>query len=110
MASEYDNTEQADRAFVILSQIFGAFAHGAGGVRVDGAVILQARDDYNKVVTDNAARWDRVESAVLESARHMGRLAASKAFQRDSPIINIDDYRVARQSIVSFGLCPFSQQ
>ena len=44
MATEKGNYGDADRAFVILSQIFGAFAHGAGGVRVDGQVILQARD------------------------------------------------------------------
>ena len=108
MASDYGGPDGADRAFVILSQIFGAFAHGAGGLRVDGKVILQARADYDIVIRRYADEWAKYESAVLEAARNMGRLAAAKALNRDSIGIELVDYQSARRSIAGFGICPFA--
>ena len=107
MATEKGNYGDADRTFVILSQIFGAFAHGAGGLAVDGAVILKARDDYDALITRFADKWSDFELAVLESARAMGRLAAHKALHRDATRITVEDYSDARAIIGRLRICPF---
>jgi len=96
----------SDDVFVILSQIFGAFAHGAGGLSVEGKVILQARSDYTPLITENLKRWRRLELPVIESARLMGRLAGHGALGRDG-LISMADYQRAREIIARLGLCPF---
>jgi hypothetical protein len=95
-----------DDVFVILAKIFGAFAHGADGLSVDGKVILQARTDYVPIITTNLERWRRLELPVLESARLMGKLAAHVALGRDG-LITLEDYQRARAIIGRLGLCPF---
>jgi hypothetical protein len=96
----------SDDVFVILSQIFGAFAHGAEGLSVDREVILQARTDYTPVVTEFAKRWPKVEQGVLKSARLMGRLAAELASGRGG-LITRADYQKAREIIIASSICPF---
>lgn len=104
MATDYQGSDQT---FVILSQIFGAFAHGAGGMIVHGEVILQARADYQPVITQHADKWSRVQLRVLEAARSMGRLAAHKALSRGQAQIAIEDYAGARREVAGLAICPF---
>jgi hypothetical protein len=99
--------EMNDDVFVILSQIFGAFAHGADGLPVDGKVILQARADYLPIVTRRVKEWHELELGVLAAARLMGKLAGHFALGRDGHIIE-EDYVRARGVIGKYlNLCPF---
>ena len=103
MSEEKIGEAMLDSVFVRLSQIFGAFAHGAGGMAVGGEVILAARDHYARTLKQYESEWSRLELGLLESARAMGRLAAEfatiKGSERRRLIITNEEYQAARDAI-----------
>ena len=107
MADTRKRSALPDDVFVILAEIFGAFGHGAGGLRVEPAVVRRATKDYTDVIQQNASNWDAVEIAVLEAARVTGRLAAHRALNDGRIRITVADYLAALQIILKVKICPF---
>ncbi len=108
----YPDTLTFDRtSFAILVQIFGAFAHGAGGLMVEDEVILAATEDYAPKVDRGREEWASEGLQVLELTRAIGRLAAHRALSHGRVVIQHSDYRHARErvgvAVGAFKGCPF---
>jgi hypothetical protein len=110
MASEsYGLPPLSDEGFIILTQIFAAFAHGAGGLLINGDAILAARADYSGNVEARKEQWPTEAPVVLGLAYRMGRMAAHIALGRGSTVIDKTDYVESRQKTRSSDhhFCPF---
>ncbi len=110
MASEsYGPPPLSDEGFIILTQIFAAFAHGAGGLLINGDAILAARADYSGNVEARKEQWPTEAPVVLGLAYRMGRMAAHIALGRGSTVIDKTDYVESRQKTRSSDhhFCPF---
>ena len=97
----------SDEGFVILSQIFCAFAQGADGVGIDGSAILAARADYRDPIEREKEKWPIHSPQVLSLSRTMGKVAAHVALTEGSITIMEAHYRTARNIIHGAAFCPF---
>jgi len=96
-----------DDGFVILSQIFCAFAQGVDGLSIDGGAILAARSDYTAPIEHAKEQWSTHGPLVLSLSRAMGRLAAHMALAEGKITIEAEHYRSAREAIHAVAFCPF---
>ena len=99
--------ELSDDGFVILSQIYCAFAQGADGLYIDGAAFLAARNDYRGPIEREKEKWSIHAPQVLSLSRTMGRVAAHLALTEGSITILEKHYRSARNIIHEAAFCPF---
>ena len=99
--------ELSDDGFVILSQIYCAFAQGADGLNIDGEAFLAARDDYRDPIEREKAKWSIHAPQVLSLSRTMGRVAAHLALSEGRITIMESHYRSARNIIHEAAFCPF---
>jgi hypothetical protein len=99
--------ELSDEGFVILSQIFCAFAQGADGLYIDGSAFLAAREDYRGPIERDKGEWSTNGPHVLALSRAMGKLAAQRAMADGQITIAAQHYRSARTVIHSIAFCPF---
>lgn len=73
----------------ILDQILVAFGQGTGAVRVAREAAAALRDHYEPYADDKVlAVWGTVAVQILERIRAMGRLAALRATEAASTVIN----------------------
>jgi hypothetical protein len=97
----------SDDGFVILSQIYCAFAQGADGLSIDGGAFLAARDDYRGPIEREKDKWELHAPQVLSLSRTMGRVAAHIALTEGRITIQASHYRSARNIIHEAAFCPF---
>jgi hypothetical protein len=103
----FSHTELSDDGFVILSQIFCAFAQGADGLSIDGSAYLAARNDYSGPVERDKGKWHTDGPQVLAVSRAMGRLAAHIALAEGGITILATHYQSARSMVHGVAFCPF---
>jgi hypothetical protein len=99
--------ELSDDGFVILAQIFGAFAQGADGLYVDPEVILTARRDYSGPIERDKELWPTEGPRTLLLTRAMGKLAAHMAMAEGKVTVQPRHYRDARRAVHTMAICPF---
>lgn len=90
----------ADDVFVILAQIFGAFAQGSDGLYIDPKVILAARDDYAPAIEKRKHLWPAEAAQILRLTKAMARLAAHLALAGGEVTITVAHYTTARRRMV----------
>jgi hypothetical protein len=101
------STVLTDEGFVILAQIFCAFAQGSDGLYIDGSAILAAREDYTGPIERDKGKWATDGPLVLSLSRAMGKLAAQMAMADGKVTIDATAYRSAREAIHRLAFCPF---
>jgi hypothetical protein len=99
--------ELSDDGFVILAQIFGAFAQGADGLYIDPEVIITARRDYTGPIERDKGRWAEEGPRTLLLTRAMGKLAAQLAMADGTVTVQAKHYRHARRVVHTMAICPF---
>jgi len=83
-----------------LGQMYVAFGHGAGSMRVSREAVRALRGRYRGILEREAEKhWEQEAVEVLERLRAVGRLAAQKAAERGDTIIRVDDFTRAAQSV-----------
>ncbi len=105
--AESFHVELSDDGFVILAQIFGAFAQGVDGLYVDPDVILTARRDYSGPIERDKEQWPTEGPRTLLLTRAMGKLAAQMAMADGKVTVETTHYRHARRMVHTMAICPF---
>lgn len=83
-----------------LGQMYVAFGHGAGSMRVSREAVRALSSRYRGILDREAEKhWEQEAVEVLERIRAVGRLAAQKAVARGDTIVQADDFTSAARTV-----------